>query len=181
MSANRRRFARVKPARLVCRVTVDGAAHPGLRVENLSMVGVFVETTLTPPLRARCQVELPIAGSRTPLLLEGHVAAVVPRAKAALRGVVPGFAVEFDPHPPPHVELRLERLIADIDPGALKRLDGAPAVTPPGGAPKAPSPAPPRDELATLRALAASQETEIRQLRNEVERLRAKLRQVLGP
>lgn len=124
MANNRRRHQRVKPKQLVSRVQGGEAIHLGLVVENISVGGAFVRCQSPMKVGTRVVLELNRQGASTPIPVSGVVASIVTPQQAAQRKVSAGMGIAFDAMPP-HVEVRIEGIVGNADPAALKADIGA--------------------------------------------------------
>ena len=122
---NRRRHTRVKPRQLASRLASGSALHIGLPVENISMGGLYVRCLQPLPSGTKVTLELMRPGSNRPIPVMGRVVSQVLPAQAAQRGVAAGMGIAFD-ELPPHIEVRIEGVVAVVDPDATHAREHAP-------------------------------------------------------
>lgn len=124
-ATNRRRHARVKPRQLASRLAADNALHIGLPVDNISMGGLYVRCLQPLPAGTKVSLELTRPGSPRPIPVLGRVVSAVSPAQAEARGIAPGMGIAFD-ELPPHIEVRIEGVVAVVDPDATRAREHAP-------------------------------------------------------
>ena len=124
-ATNRRRHTRVKPRQLASRLAAGSALHLGLPVDNISMGGLYVRCLQPLPAGTKVTLELTRPGSTRPIPVVGRVVSAVLPAQAAQRGVAAGMGIAFD-ELPPHIEVRIEGVVAIVDPGATRSREHAP-------------------------------------------------------
>lgn len=122
---NRRRHARVKPKQLASRLAAGSALHIGLPVDNISMGGLYVRCLQPLPAGTRVSLELTRPGSPRPIPVMGRVVSAVTPQQAEGRGIAPGMGIAFD-ELPPHIEVRIEGVVAVVDPDATRTREHAP-------------------------------------------------------
>jgi molecular chaperone DnaK len=126
MSAtNRRRHARVKPKQLASRLAAGSALHIGLPVDNISMGGLYVRCLQPLPAGTRVSLELTRPGAPRTIPVMGRVVSAVTAQQAEKSGVHPGMGIAFD-ELPPHIEVRIEGVVAVVDPDATRTREHAP-------------------------------------------------------
>lgn len=124
-ATNRRRHARVKLRQLASRLAADNALHLGLPVDNISMGGLYVRCLQPLPAGTKVSLELTRPGSPRPIPVLGRVVSAVSPAQAEARGIAPGMGIAFD-ELPPHIEVRIEGVVAVVDPDATRAREHAP-------------------------------------------------------
>jgi Tfp pilus assembly protein PilZ len=122
---NRRRHARVKPKQLASRLAGGTALHLGLPVDNISMGGIYVRCLQPLPAGTKVSRELTRPGSPRPIPVMGRVVSAVTPQQAEARQVAPGMGIAFD-ELPPHIEVRIEGVVAVVDPDATRSREHAP-------------------------------------------------------
>lgn len=122
---NRRRHARVKPKQLASRLAAGSALHIGLPVDNISMGGLYVRCLQPLPPGTRVSLELTRPGSPRPIPVMGRVVSALSPQQAEGRHIAPGMGIAFD-ELPPHIEVRIEGVVAVVDPDATRTREHAP-------------------------------------------------------
>lgn len=124
VASNRRKHARVKAKQVASRVEGGNSLHIGLPVENVSMGGLYLRCPQPLAVGTRVTLELTRPGVQKPIQVTGKVVSSLTGAAAQKRALPPGMGVAFD-ELAPHLEVRLEGLVAAIDPKAVVATVGA--------------------------------------------------------
>jgi hypothetical protein len=108
-------------------VTTQAGATEQLRIEDISLGGVFIRTTLPSPPGSFVAVRLPLGDPEHPFALMGRVVHVIDGAASVEKARAPGMGVQFDGLSPQH-----ERLLRSFVDGLVdeerrlrERRDGA--------------------------------------------------------
>ena len=155
MRSNKRAHARVTARNVAAHVRANGHASITI-LENISAGGVFVRTGQVLPVGTTLSVQLARPGLKEPLFISGKVV----RANEPGKSPKPGMSIAFDAMEP-QVAKRLEDLLGTL---------GVTLAKPPlvGEKPQAGSEAAPQLTM------------EVRDIRKELEDVRAKLTQALA-
>lgn len=183
VSSNKRKHPRVQARGVFTHFRAGDELALGMRVENISLGGLFVRSDKPFPRATPLVLELVPPGSLTPLKLVGRVVAAVWPADAQRRGLTPGMGIRFEPMtaevlqrlkelvgsmgapvepiaaiPPTQVDLN-RRSVFDFGFGSLENLPEA-SVEPPAARPlptaAAPPSLPPADNAAASPAASSN-------------------------
>jgi Tfp pilus assembly protein PilZ len=118
VAARRRQQRRVQIHKLTAdALTIRGAAlAENLKVKDISLGGLFLETERAFALGADLIVELTRSGVALRLRIRGQVISVVTPRDARMRGTVAGMSIRFEELPQPLSD-ELRRMLANFAPG----------------------------------------------------------------
>ncbi len=97
VSTNKRKHPRVPARGIFTHFRAGEELELGMRVENISLGGLFVRSDKPFPRATPLVLELVPPGSLTPLKLVGHVITAVWPAEAQRRGLTAGMGIRFEP------------------------------------------------------------------------------------
>ncbi len=177
---NRRQHPRVKLKQVSTRVTVGGALHIGLAVENMSLGGCFVPSRAPFKVGTEVRLEVQRPGASHAISVLGRVVSTA----TAGPGHATGMGIAFFPMSK-ETSQRIEGLIGSVAPSAVRANVEAsarrtepemPAVAPASGLAPAVELAELRSEVRSLEAQLQTRDARIAELEAALERLRRRVR-----